>query len=63
MSNAVESGRDEDHLYSGVFKHPLNCSLSQKKTNHIIDGEAFYTLGDLAEQPPSTSLMPRERCQ
>ena len=37
-------------------------SLS-KKTNHIIDGEAFYTLGDLAEQPPSTSLMPRERCQ
>ena len=31
MSNAVESGRDEDHLYSGVFKHPLNCSLSQKK--------------------------------
>ena len=31
MSNAVESGRDEDHLYSGEFKHPLNCSLSQKK--------------------------------
>jgi len=31
MSDAVESGRDEDHLYSGVFTHPLNCSLSQKK--------------------------------